>query len=251
MPKTYSPIRKTKASDLIVEEIWAAIVNGELTPGERLPPERELVEQFGVSKVTLREALQTLEANGYVERKRGATGGTVIKELSPTKGIALILEYLDLQRTTIDELIDARTLIEPMIAFRAAEKIEPERAHQLEVLMKKHQAEYETTGKSKFGWHFEEYVSKLTDNNVLIVLQSLLVDAVRAIEQRIIDSDTVAVAEKDSLLKQYYKETYEEHSEIATAIIAGDPDAAKAAMAKHRENWASIFRRMHEAAFGS
>jgi GntR family transcriptional repressor for pyruvate dehydrogenase complex len=63
MPKIYSPIRKAKASDLIVEEIWAAILNGELKPGEKLPPERELVEQFAVSKVTLREALQSLEAN--------------------------------------------------------------------------------------------------------------------------------------------------------------------------------------------
>src|SRR5690242_7962008 len=76
--ETFRPIKKQKASDLIVEEIWKLILSGKLKPGDRLPPEHTLVERFQVSKVTLREALQTLETYGHITRRRGPGGGSVV-----------------------------------------------------------------------------------------------------------------------------------------------------------------------------
>lgn len=249
MPKTYSPIKKAKASDLIVEEIWAAILNGELKPGEKLPPERELVEQFGVSKVTLREALQSLEANGYIERKRGANGGAIVLELTPVKGIDLLGEYLNMKMMSIDELINARFMIEPLITRHVAATITPEKAHQLELLLEKHQKEYEATGKSKFGWHFEQYLSKLTGNKILVVIEDLLVSLVQGIEQKIINAETTDAELKVQLLKKYYADTFIEHKRIAKAIIAHDQEEAGEAMLLHRRNWAETFRQLYNTAF--
>ena len=246
MAKKYAPIRKTKASDLIVEEIWSSILNGELKPGDRLPPERELVEQFDVSKVTLREALQTLEANGYIERKRGVNGGSIVLELAPTKGIDLICEYLNAKGLDIEEIISARLILDPIISESAARIITPKEAHQLTLLIEKHKKEYDRTGKSKFGYHFEQYLAKLTHNKMLIVFVDLLIQLVINIEKTLLQAHRNDHEKQNRLLNQYYRDTYAEHCEIAEAIINHNPEKAHATMLQHRHNWADIFRKLCE-----
>ena len=250
MVKKYTPIRKTKASDLIVEEIWSSILKGELKAGDRLPPERELVEQFGVSKVTLREALQTLEANGYIERKRGVTGGSIVLELAPTKGIDLICEYLNAKRMDIEEIISTRLILDPLISESVARTITAKEAHQLSLLIEKHKKEYDRSGKSKFGWHFEQYLAKLTGNRVLIVFVDLLIQLVVNLENRRFYTPWVDRDKQERLLGQYYRDTYAEHREIADAIINHEPEKARAAMLQHRHNWADIFRQLCRAKAG-
>lgn len=248
MSKTYSPIPKTKAPDLIVEEIWAAILNGDIQPGERLPPERVLVEEFNVSKVTLREALQSLEANGYIERKRGAGGGAVVLEFAPTKGVALLCEYLNIKKIRMDDLISLRLLIDPQIAENVARTISDTDAHQLELFLEKHKRDYSSTGKSKFGWHFEQYLAKLNGNHLLDVVQELLVTLVKQIETDSLKNGLVDQEERDELLQGYYKNTLEEHLKIAQAILERNPEKAREAMAEHRTNWARIFKKLYSAA---
>ncbi len=191
----------------------------------------------------------TLEANGYIERKRGANGGAIVLELTPTKGIGLLGEYLNIQKMGIDELIDARMLIEPLISEHVARSVSPEKAHQLELLLEKHQMEYEATGKSKFGLHFEQYISKLTGNRILVIIEDLLVSLVQEIERGIINSELMDPEQKSRLLKKYYSDTFAEHKIIAQAIIAHDAEAAKAAMISHKKNWSETFRTMYTAAF--
>ncbi len=245
MPISYKPVSIAKASDLIIEEIWASILNGDLKAGERLPPERELVTQFGVSKVTLREALQSLEANGYIERKRGAKGGSIVKEISPTKGIDLISEYLSIQQLGLDDLINARLLIEPMICEQAARVINDEKAHQLELMLDKHQQEFGISGKSKFGLHFEQYLARLTDNLIFIVIEDLLVGLVKQREEGFRSSEN----DKNHklLLAKYYGDTFAEHKIIVDAIVSRNESAAKSAMIAHRRNWARTFRELSDA----
>lgn len=244
MAKKFAPIRKTKASDLIVVEIWSSILNGELKPGDRLPPERELVDQFNVSKVTLREALQTLEANGYIERKRGVNGGSFVLELAPTKGIDLICEYLNAKGLGIEEIISTRLILDPLISESVARTITPKEAHNLTLLIEKHKKEYDRTGKSKFGWHFEQYLAKLTRNKMLILFVDLLIQLVMNIENTLFYDLAVDGDKRELLLRKYYRDTYSEHLEVAEAIINHNPEQARAAMLKHRHNWADIFRQL-------
>lgn len=70
-------IKAAKLSDVILEQLENMILEGSLAPGEKLPPERELAKQFEVSRPSLREAIQKLEARGLVTRRQG--GGTYVK----------------------------------------------------------------------------------------------------------------------------------------------------------------------------
>src|SRR3954453_8271284 len=74
----FAPVTIARASSSIADQIRAAILSGRLEQGERLPPERELAEQFGVSRVTVRDALRGLEAMGLIEVRVGARGGAFV-----------------------------------------------------------------------------------------------------------------------------------------------------------------------------
>ena len=75
----FKPISPKKISSQIAEQIRSLILAGEFSPGEKLPPERELAEMFGVSRPSVREALNMLAASGLVMSCQG--GGTVVKSL--------------------------------------------------------------------------------------------------------------------------------------------------------------------------
>src|SRR3954453_3792311 len=74
----FNPVNDRRISELIVDQVRQLIRQQQLNPGDRLPAERDLCERFGVSRVTVREALRVLEANGLVEIRVGARGGAFV-----------------------------------------------------------------------------------------------------------------------------------------------------------------------------
>jgi GntR family transcriptional repressor for pyruvate dehydrogenase complex len=96
------------AVDEVVLHLRGMIHRGELGPGDQLPPERELAEQLGVGRITLREALRALQQDGYVVPRRGAKGGTFVTELEHA-----FEQWLRRMRENIGDLED-------IMAFRAA-----------------------------------------------------------------------------------------------------------------------------------
>ena len=114
-------IRMPKTGEVVAERLRRQIARGELTIGQRLPPEDELTAVFGIARTTLREALRILESQGLLEIRRGRTGGPVVtmpKIDSLAEGLAVTLQ---LQGTTAGDLDVARQLIEPRLAARLAE----------------------------------------------------------------------------------------------------------------------------------
>ena len=75
---SYPPLRQQRLADVITERLEAMMLEGSLKPGERLPPERELAERFGVSRPSLREAIQKLAARGLLTSRQG--GGTFVND---------------------------------------------------------------------------------------------------------------------------------------------------------------------------
>ena len=109
-----------KAHEVVADRLRQQIVSGELTEGQRLPPEEELTAQFGVARTTLREALRVLESQGLIAIKRGRGGGPLVTHPN-VEPIAMALAVtLQIQGTTIGDLDTARQLIEPQIAARLA-----------------------------------------------------------------------------------------------------------------------------------
>ena len=115
-----------KRSMHIVNQVRQAILSGKLQPGHRLPSEKELLLQFGVSKHTLREALRALESMGFIEIKQGAGGGPVICEIDMENTRNMIASFLYFKNVSVPHLCEVRKIFEPYLARLAAERCTPE-----------------------------------------------------------------------------------------------------------------------------
>ena len=78
IPSIKKPVKQAKLSDVILAQLETMILEGSLKPGQKLPAERELAKQFDVSRPSLREAIQKLEAKNLVTRRQG--GGTYVSD---------------------------------------------------------------------------------------------------------------------------------------------------------------------------
>src|ERR671923_569342 len=108
----FVPVAVTRASSAIADQVRTAIVSGKLKQGERLPPERELAEQFGVSRVTVRDALRALEAMGLIEVRVGARGGAFVTV--PTGAIVgqTMSDMMMMSAVTPEDIVEARLVVE-------------------------------------------------------------------------------------------------------------------------------------------
>ena len=118
-PKTErSPAREKP--QLIADELRSLIVGGELSEGDSLGREPDLVERFGVSRPSLREALRILEAEGLITVVRGALGGVIVHEPSGKMTARTAALVLQARNVPVSDVHDARRLIEPMAAATVA-----------------------------------------------------------------------------------------------------------------------------------
>ena len=212
-----------KDADMIVEEIWKMILDGKLKPGDRLPPEFNLVERFQVNREVLGEALQTLQEYGHITRKRGPGGGNVVLDIAPTMGISVLANYLNLTQLSIADLMQARQLIEPVIAETAARNVTPEGAERITSLLAAHENDFLTHGGSKRGWEFYIVLAELTGNRLLKVLEELLMRLFMDAEFSLSIGDVGMTPEEIA----YNAEVLPANRRIAAAVLAGDAAAAK------------------------
>ncbi len=78
----FSPIRQLRVSEEIISQLKQSILLGHFKPGDKLPAERDLAEEFKVSRVAIREALRALENAGFLVTRQGANGGAYITDLN-------------------------------------------------------------------------------------------------------------------------------------------------------------------------
>ena len=120
----YSSIQPTRLYEKIVEQIQTLFTQGKLRPGDKLPPERELAEMFGVSRTAVRDAVNTLREKGLVHVVSGK--GTFITDVIVNSSVLMrdslgLIVKADLD-TGLAELIQVRAIMEPEIAALAAER---------------------------------------------------------------------------------------------------------------------------------
>ncbi|QJQ96808.1 MULTISPECIES: GntR family transcriptional regulator [Halomonadaceae] len=119
----YQPVRQPRIADVITERLEAMILEGSLKPGQRLPPERELAERFGVSRPSLREAIQKLAARGLVSSRQG--GGTYVSSELNTRHGDPLLEMLARHGEFHLDLLEFRDAMEGISAYYAALRSTP------------------------------------------------------------------------------------------------------------------------------
>ncbi|MGE3744918.1 MAG: FadR/GntR family transcriptional regulator [Sphingomonadaceae bacterium] len=114
-------VRAAATYELVVDQIRRAIYLGRFLPGDKLPPERDLANQMGISRTTIREAIRLLEGEGLLEIRRGATGGLIVRErarLSKREAQAHVANQCQL----IDHIFDFRLATECAAAALAAKR---------------------------------------------------------------------------------------------------------------------------------
>jgi len=115
-------MEKQSKHEQMLHYVEKIILEGELKPGDRLPPEREIQEQYGIGRGTLREALRALQQKGLIEIKKGAKGGAFVKEINAedvSETLAVLIRH---SRISLKHLSEFRDIVEPATAGYAAER---------------------------------------------------------------------------------------------------------------------------------
>jgi GntR family transcriptional regulator, transcriptional repressor for pyruvate dehydrogenase complex len=122
-PNMFNRISVGRISEVIVDQIRLLMRQGQLKPGDRLPAERDLCERFGVSRVTVREALRMLEASGLVVIRVGARGGAFVTAPSGDRVGEGLADLLSLAVISASDVTEVRLILEigivPMVCERA------------------------------------------------------------------------------------------------------------------------------------
>ena len=215
----FQPIKQEKVSTKIVEQIKSLIVNGDLRPGDILPPERELMKSLSVSRPSLREALNSLAAMGFLEITQRHR--TVIKSLASGRMLEPLHHLLKEDIETAYELIESRKAIETWSAYYAAERATDSDIARIEECistMKTKMEEDITVVKEDADFHLA--ISEATHNKIQTHLMSSIYDIL-----------------KESIGK-YYKsiksrDIYNQHCNVLKAIKKKDCDLARKRMLEH------------------
>ncbi|EPL9568914.1 FadR/GntR family transcriptional regulator [Providencia rettgeri] len=122
-PSAIEPVR-IKRTDEIVNAIKETIMADNLSPGDRLPQEKDLIERYSASKSTVREALKSLEVQGLIKTKTGPGGGAFIDSMTESRAMSLLSNYLFTRDISIKDIYTLRKLLEPVVAVSAMENID-------------------------------------------------------------------------------------------------------------------------------
>ncbi|EKE85312.1 pyruvate dehydrogenase complex transcriptional repressor PdhR [Idiomarina xiamenensis] len=222
----YQRIQQTKLSDVIMARIEAMIVDGSLAPGQRLPAERELALQFSVSRPSLREAIQKLEARGLVSRRQG--GGTFVTDALNTQLNEPLFELLAKHPESQFDLLEFRHALEGISSYYAAMRGTPEDLQRIQDILARVPA-------TQQQGDIEEQARVLTDFYIRIAEAShnvILLHVVRGMQELLsenIKQNLMVLAGKDGVL-----DTLNEHRQrIVAAIVAGEPAQARDVCHQH------------------
>jgi DNA-binding FadR family transcriptional regulator len=173
---TVSPfsVRVPKTAELVAAHIRRQIVRGELHEGDALPPESALMEDFTISRPTLREAFRILESEGLIIVRRGARGGALVQ--IPTSEVAARYAGLVLQHraVTLADVFEARIIVEaPAAGIVAGRRDHARAAAELQQWLDGH-PDYETPGLPIVYHGFNRLLVQLAENETLILLTTML-----------------------------------------------------------------------------
>jgi DNA-binding FadR family transcriptional regulator len=231
---SFKPIRQTRVSEEVAEQLKRSILQGQFKPGDRLPPERELAEQLQVSRVAIREALRVLQNAGFIVTRPGALGGTFVTDLSFQHLSEAFLDLLLAEKISISELNQVRLMIEPEMSRIAATKINPGYAKRLQEALEAEEiisSSLDDDLERKTTVHF--ILAEMCGNRLFeALIRSLLWLTRRVVKTADPDFHTMHPAGM--------------HRPIVEAVIAGNPKKSAQAMQKHALEFGEIMIRMEK-----
>jgi GntR family transcriptional repressor for pyruvate dehydrogenase complex len=222
------PLRTSKISHMVAMALVEDIVSQDLKPGDRLPAEAAMLERFKVGRASIREGLRLLETYGVISIRPGQNGGPTVASLAADDLGRTLSLFFRLTGATYRDLIDARLVIEPVMARIAAERQDPEQLGNLREVMEREAAstpdEYLPS-----AIEFHHTVSGASGNPVL----DLIAQALRTIYLDQFTGGGLFPEEARPTVKRV-------HHEIGEAILEGDGDRAERLMGEHMADFARL-----------
>jgi DNA-binding FadR family transcriptional regulator len=223
--------RSSALPEKIAQDLMRLILSGEFDDSNILPSERTLQESYGVSRTVVREALKLLAARGLVTTGTGQ--GAVVSKNMTTPAIDALLLAFHRAHVRIEDLLDARLLIEPEVAALAAQHATPlqiRRLHELSQAMGDLALSDQPVRAASLSYdvnaQFHSLLAQTSQNPVMEILISIIVGIIWR-QQNTIDLQQPP---------ERHARTAQQHETIAQAVAMRDPDGARRAMIEHLES---------------
>ncbi|MBU2054410.1 MAG: FadR family transcriptional regulator [Proteobacteria bacterium] len=213
--------KTNKVSQNIVNQIRKAIFSGVLKAGDKLPLDKELMNKFGVSKGSLREALRSLEVLGLLEIRKGALGGAFVTEVDTEKAKEGFSNFFVFRDLSLKNLFDVRLVLEPHIAECAASTITGDDLQRLEQILQETRDALQNDLPLNYRGKevsFHLIIANATQNPLLIFLLDY-------VETLLLDAKEILNPGRD-----FSKRVLEAHERIYKALVARDANQARNAI---------------------
>lgn len=227
----FRPVKAGNTFEQTVERLLQAIKLGAVASGDRLPAERELATLLNVSRVTLREAIRALQEAGYVESRRGRSGGTFVRyDAARRRGSGDARRMARQMGAELSDALDLRAVVEPGAAELAASR--PLGAADKALLA----ARLEAVGAASVDAH------RVADSRLHLTIAELsgspsVAAACTEVQTRL--DDLLAAI---PVLARNIEHSHTQHAAVVQAILAGDRRKARQAMVEHVEATAALLR---------
>ena len=226
----FTEIKTEKVYLRVIKQIENLIKEGRLKPGDKLPPEKSLSEQLGVSRPSVREAIVGLEILGIVECKGGK--GNFIKDIANFPNHNQAITNLETQHSPF-ELLKARKLIEVVVAEYAAQMGQKVDLEKIQLSLNGMRKTLQPKGGredyiefSRFDREFHINIAQATHNDVLI---RIIIELVENLKEHM----WINMKERSFGIPGMPQKTIKEHELIFSAIEAKNPELAKKYMLNH------------------
>ena len=220
-------LREPKMADRVATVLRKMFIRGDIPVGTMLPPESELMEQFGVSRPTLREAFRVLESESLIQMQRGVRGGARVT--SPTKQTlaryaGLILEY---EGVTLKDVYDARATLEADMIRKLAAERDPDTIAALEAALLPGQGEMSDEQARLALAEFHIAIAALCGNKTLQMVNEML--------YHLIAKATRSMRPTGTRAEQAWRRSMKAHAQVVELIKDGDADGAVEFWRSHLE----------------
>ena len=231
-----SPPHLPRMAELVAAQLRRRIIGGELQGGDELPREAQLLEDFGVSRPSLREAIRILETEGLIRIRRGKVGGAVVKRPTAQSTAYHVGLTLQSRGTTLSDLAAARTVLEPACAGFAAGQSEAVREEVVERLTELVDENDTFVGEAyaftESALKFHELLVELSGNTTVTLLSGALEAVWSSQERHWARRATVDGGYPD---RRSQRAVLRAHREVIRNIADGDVDAATRSLRTHLE----------------
>ncbi|HMD92505.1 MAG TPA: FCD domain-containing protein [Trebonia sp.] len=223
----FQAVEQRRTFEQILLQIEEAIIDGRLKPGDRLPPERDLAQTFGVSRASVREALRVLEMFGVIVARRGTgpDAGSIVAG-SAQNGLESALRlHVGLLRIPTKDMVEMRAVLEQRAAQKAAERADDKMTRHLHEIVDGMRAATSIGDFNELDTEFHVELARVSGNALLPVLMEALRGTMRRAMLEGFERLPDWRAERDHLVG--------EHERMTSLIEAGDGEAAGAAVQSH------------------